>query len=244
MNNSPLNDLKLKALKPPQTGRTEISDGKVPGLKFRLTSNGRASWSVQVNMEGRKRRFTIGEYPAIGISEARKRAQRYRVDAQDGHDPIVVKREELRVKKADARTVFDAIEEYAAIQLRPNLRTSAERERQLRAALGDKAAMPVSQLTKFDIQSAVDRKAQDGAKFAANRIRAAMLAFVRWCWQRGYIAENIGIGTSQVTKERPRERVLSVPEVRTIFEASYQLGELWGPFLRILILTAQPMTFR
>lgn len=239
MQTNPLTDLKLKRLKPPGSGRLELSDGRVPGLKFRLTPNGRATWSLQTNINGKKRRFTIGEYPAIGLAEARQRAQRLRVDAHDGHDPIVEKREELKALEADSRTVFDAIDQYVDLQLKPNLRTAAERERQLRAALGDKAKLPVSQLTKFDLQTAIDRKAQEGAKFAANRIRSAMLAFVRWCWQRGYIAENIGIGTSRVAKERPRERVLTISEVQKIFVGSNDLGDLWGPFLRILILTAQ-----
>ena len=65
-----LNDLRLKRLQPPETGRLELTDDKAVGLKFRLTPNGRATWSVQVNVHGEKRRFTIGEYPAIGLASA------------------------------------------------------------------------------------------------------------------------------------------------------------------------------
>jgi integrase len=234
-----LNDLTLRKLKAPATGRIELSDGTVPGLKCRITSNGCKSWSIQVNIEGEKRRFTIGEYPAIGIAEARKRAQRLRVEAQQGVDPIKEKRARARERSEDARTVCDTIDEYVTLQLRPNLRTAAERERQLRAALAEHFKLPVSKLTKHDLQAALDRKAQSGAPFAANRVRAALMAFTAWCWRRDYIAENIGIATTQVTKERPRERVLTVAEVQKILGASDLLGPLWEPFVRILIYTAQ-----
>ena len=49
-----LNDLRLKRLQPPETGRLELTDDRAVGLKFRLTQNGRATWSVQVNVHGEK----------------------------------------------------------------------------------------------------------------------------------------------------------------------------------------------
>ena len=78
----------LEALKPPLSGRTELTDSAVPGLKFRLTANGAASWSLQVRVNGEKRRFTIGEYPGIGLAKAHEEARRLRVEAQQGRDPI------------------------------------------------------------------------------------------------------------------------------------------------------------
>lgn len=238
MNDIRLTDLKLRRLKPPSTGRLELRDGQVPGLKFRLTPNGHASWSIQVNIEGKKRRFTIGEYPAIGLSEARTRGQKLRVEALDGRDPIVEKRQK-KDELQKARTVAGALDKYVELHIKPNLRTASERERQLRAALERHLATPISELTKSDLQDAIDRKAHSGRRFAANRIRSALMAFTAWCWRRGYIGENIGLGTSKPLIEQPRDRVPSIEEVRKILEASDQLGPMWGPFVRILIFTAQ-----
>lgn len=63
-----LNDKQLKALKPPETGRLELTDTEARGLKFRLTASGHASWSVQVRIGPDKRRFTIGAYPEVGLN--------------------------------------------------------------------------------------------------------------------------------------------------------------------------------
>jgi integrase len=161
------------------------------------------------------------------------------VEAQDGRDPIKEKRERKKLAEIEARTVGVAIDEYADLHLRPNLNTGDERERQLRSALAERLGMPIAALTKVDLQAAIDSKAQQGHGFAANRLRSALMAFTTWCWQRGYLAENVGAALSKSTKERPRDRVLSMSEVQAILQASHSLGPLWGPFLRVLIYTAQ-----
>jgi integrase len=232
----------LASLKPPEKGRLELTDQDVPGLKFRLTSRGVASWSLQINVLGEKRRFTLGEFPALGLAKARAQAAALREEAKKGHDPI----RERRVAKASADheretrvTVFDAIERYAATHLRPNLRTATERERQLRAALAPHATKPIGALTRFDMQAAIDAKAKEGRVGAANRIRAALTHFSRWCWERGYLAEHIAAGSTRAARETARERLLELDEVRLIYNHAGTLGLFWPELVRLLVLTAQ-----
>jgi integrase len=232
-----LNDLRLKRLQPPETGRLELTDDKAVGLKFRLTANGRATWSVQVSVHGEKRRFTIGEYPAIGLADARKQAAKLRADALAGHDPIRERRAEAEAEKSQ-QTVAQVLDLYAGLYLK-QLKTAGERERQLQWALADHLSKPIGGLQRHDLQAAIDAKAFEGKLGAANRIRAALIAFARWAWERGHLPEHIGAGTKRAAKEKPRERVLSLGELRAVWQATHVMGDLWGPFLRILILTAQ-----
>lgn len=232
-----LNDLHLKRLQPPEIGRLELTDDKAVGLKFRLTPNGRATWSVQVNVHGDKRRFTIGEYPTIGLAEARKQAGKLRSDALVGQDPIRQRRADAEAEKGQ-QSVGEVLDYYAMLQL-TKLRTGHEREQQLRWALSRYISKPIAGLSRQDLQGAIDAKAGEGKVHAANRIRAALTAFTRWASVRGHLPENVGAGTKRAAKERPRERVLSPGEVRAIWQATEAMGDLWGPFLRILILTAQ-----
>jgi hypothetical protein len=109
-----LNDLRLKRLQPPEAGRLELTDDRAVGLKFRLTPNGRATWSIQVNVHGEKRRFTIGEYPAIGLAEARKQAGKLRANALAGHDPIRECRADAEAAKSQ-QTVAQVLDLYAAL---------------------------------------------------------------------------------------------------------------------------------
>ncbi len=232
-----LNDRLLKTLSLPEAGRLELTDDKATGLKFRLTPNGRATWSVQVNVLGEKRRFTIGEYPAIGLAEARKKAGKLRVDALGGHDPIRDRRAKAEAARAQ-QSVAQVLSIYVGQHLE-QLRTGHEREQQLRWALAKHLSKPIGDLQRRDLQAAIDAKAAEGKLGAANRIRTALNAFCRWAWEREYLSEHIGAATKRAAIEKPRERVLSLDEVRALWRTTYEMGDLWGPFLRILILTGQ-----
>jgi integrase len=74
---------------------------------------------------------------------------------------------------------------------------------------------------------------------AANRLRAALSHFAGWCWRRGHIPDDIGRATSKAIREQPRERVLSLDEIRLIYREVAAMGAPWTAFLRLLLLTAQ-----
>jgi integrase len=163
-------------------------------------------------------------------------------EARKGHDSIRAAREAKRreqIERATRQSVADAISLYTDLHLKPNLRTAAEREAQLRYALVTHAERPIGELTRLDLQRAIDAKAAEGKLGAANRIRAALVHFARWCWQRGYLPEHIGAGTTRAAKEQARDRVLTLDEVRAIYNATFDLGPLWGPLTRLMVLTAQ-----
>ena len=136
-----------------------------------------------------------------------------------------------------AQSVSVVLDRYAELHL-STLADGKRRAAQLRAALGGRLATPMAQLTHADLQAMVDGKAVD-APVASNRLAAALSHFANWARRRGYIQEAIGAEISKPTRERARERVLSLEEVGAIWRASHVLDQPWGSFLRLLILTAQ-----
>lgn len=238
-----LNDRYLKSLVPPEERRLEVSDTKCAGLRFRLTSRGHATWVYEKRIKGgKKRKFTFGTWPKpISLGTARKMALEIQAEASQGIDRVLVAEEERRRQKAEQEsltTVRDAIEAYSELHL-STIKTGAERKRQLLQALSVHLDVSVSELTRKDLQVAVDEKARSGRKPYANRIRAALVAFANWCFQRGYVLTHIGSGVAKATRERARDRVLSLAEVRLIWDASRDMGPVWGPLFRLLILTGQ-----
>lgn len=238
-----LNDRYLKSLKPPETGRLEISDTRRVGLRFRLSASGKAVWMYEKRVKGGlKRKHTLGAWPEpIGLSEARAMALELEAEAAKGIDRVAIAEQRRltdEAAKAKALSVEDAISIYHDLHL-SNLRTGAERKRQLQAALADHLESPIGNLRRSIAQAAVDAKAREGRLVHANRIRAALKAFTNWGWKRGYLPEDVGAGLSKAVREIARERVLSISEVREIWSASFEMGYLWGPFFRLLLLTAQ-----
>lgn len=234
---TPLTARQLATLKPPETGRLELTDGLTPGLKFRLTARGRASWSLQLRVNGEQRRFSLGAYPALGLAAAREKAASLRQAAlHEGHDPIREARSEKQL--VQSLTLAEAIENYTDLHL-AQLRRGAERRRQIEAGLGHCLDAPIAQLTRADLQQAIDLKAREGRIVQANRLRSALLHFVGWAWRRRYLPEHIGADIERAGRERVRERVLTLDEVQAIYLATFDLAEPMGACVRVLLLTAQ-----
>ncbi|MEY8120687.1 tyrosine-type recombinase/integrase [Falsihalocynthiibacter sp. BN13B15] len=237
-----LNDRYLRSLNPPETGRLEVSDTKRSGLRFRLTPKGKSSWMYEKRVKGGlKRKHTFGSWPTVSLAEARSMALEIEAEAARGIDRVTIAQDEqlaLEEARASQLTVQEVINFYWDLHL-SNLRTGEERKRQLETALFSHLNKPIEALSRKDLQEAVDAKNREGKKVYANRIRSAFLAFSNWAWQRNYLAEPIGAGVAKAIKETARERVLTVEEIREIWDASFSMGALWGPVLRLIFLTGQ-----
>ncbi len=238
-----LNDRFLRSLKPDPDKRLEVSDTKCVGLRFRLSSHGHASWIYQKRIKGKgKRTHTLGAWPKpVSLSQARALGFQLQAEAARGIDRVEVAKEErakAEVERAQAVSCREVLNNYRDLHL-STIRTGDERYRQISTALAQLMDVPFSKITRRDIQAAVDRKAQEGRRPYANRIRAALIAFANWAFLRGYADEPIGAGIGKATKERARDRVLSLDEVRDIWRSTLDMGDLWGPFFRLMILTGQ-----
>lgn len=237
-----LTDKLLRSFKPPSEGRLEVSDTKRRGLRFRLSSKGIAVWMYEKRVKGGpKRKHTLGKWPSLSLSEARSISLEIEAEANRGVDRIEnerQRREDDALLRANRQTVREVIEVYSDLHL-SNLRTGAERKRQLLTGLEDRLNAPINDLTPEDFQRVIDAKMMQGRRVYANRIRSALIAFSKWAWVRGHVSEHIGLRLAKPTKESPRDRELKLDEVRAIYQACEELGPIWGPLVRLLILTGQ-----
>src|SRR5262245_25319713 len=80
--------------------RTDFTDPDVKGLALRVTPNGSKSWSYSYRRQsdGRKRRITLGEFPAISLHQARTKASGHRATVADGADPASEKTAHKKVE--------------------------------------------------------------------------------------------------------------------------------------------------
>ena len=243
-----LTDRYLRSLSPPDEGRIEVSDTKRKGLRFRLyapvsaKSDPRAVWMYEKRVKGGvKRKHTLGIWPAVGLREAREIALEIEAEAAKGIDRVEIAQDEKlneEAAKASMSTVQDVLEVYGDLHL-SQIRTGEERKRQLLTALAPFLSTPINALSKKDLQAAIDEKMQAGRIIYSNRIRAALKHFTNWAFQRSYLETDIGASLPKRTKERARERVLSISEVQTIWRASFEMKGVWGSILRLLLLTGQ-----
>jgi hypothetical protein len=150
----------LRTLMPPEQGRIEIRDARQGGLAFRLGADGSASWSVRTRTrDGKQVRVTLGEWPTLGIAEARKRSAAVLADVWRGADPTAEKRtaQQERLARAEAPTAAARLAEWQAARGASwSARYAREVARIVRAEIVPKlGGRPLAELSRPDWTSLI-----------------------------------------------------------------------------------------
>ena len=241
-----MTDRLIRSITPDPIKRIEIGDAERVGLRFRMSSKGNASWLYQKKIKGGVRRgFHLGNYPSMSLAEARSAALEIQVQAERGIDPLLVAQEREKLVEAERlakKSVKAILDLYVKNHIEQELKfgqSRDERKRQLYAAFSERLDSPISELTRGEMQSIIDAKRAEGKVYMANRIRAAIRAFTGWAHKRGHLDQDIGALLQSAGREAPRDRTPSLEEVQAIWAASFAMGHLWGPYIRLCILTGQ-----
>ena len=229
-----LSEQQIKAT-PTPIRRTTLSDGR--GLELRMTPSGKRTWSLLYPFNGKKQRFTIGDYPTVKLKEARLIADKLRNQVAHGQNPQELKR---RARNANTITVLWCYEQFLVRYLQPQLRTWQEYDRRIRAdVLPFVGKRDIRQVQKADIIKIIDGITDRDAPVLANRVLQYTSKFFKWCIGRGYIEQNPASNIPKPAKEKSRERVLSLAEAQAIYQAAECLGPVTCAFVRLLMLTGQ-----
>ena len=121
-----LNDRTIKALKPAKAGqRDEIADAGMPGMVLRVTDKGTKTFALVARYPGSDNptRRALGEYPALGLAEARDKARRWLALIDKGIDPkIEAERERVAELRKNADTFAAVAEKLVARKLKAQRR--------------------------------------------------------------------------------------------------------------------------
>jgi hypothetical protein len=87
----PLTDSRLRSL---AAGAIpiDVRDGEMRGLVVTVLPSGRKQFTVRYRYQGKQRRLLLGEYPALSLAKARKRARSAQTEIDDGRDPAAERR--------------------------------------------------------------------------------------------------------------------------------------------------------
>jgi integrase len=258
-----LTDRSLKALKPaPAGGRLTVWDAIQPNLAVRVTDKGRRSFVVVRRRAGETspRWVTLGEFPTLGLADARRAARETLSALVAGDDPAELAEAKRRAKaEAEAKRragTFGAVAEGYIRRHVSTLRTRAEVEaiirRELIPPLGDR---PIGEIRRREVIELVERivdrggadagpghRRRDGGPSAARKALAAVRGLFNWAAERddALAPPTAGIRTERLLgKARSRSRVLTDPEIRAVWHAAEAIGYPFGSLVQMLLLTAQ-----
>jgi len=237
-----LTDLFCERVKPPASGRAEYFDANFGGLALRVTDSGHKSFSVHYRMNGKLRRYTLGQFPAMKPAQARREASAVLELARAGADPTAAKKA-LRYTRPPEADTFKAIaEDYLARHMAKNTAaaTFVEAKRTLDCDVLPKwGARPIATITRRDVIELIDGISGRGARIQANRVQARLRAMFNWAVEKGRLDVSPMEGMKLTTKERPRDRALSDSEIRWLWAAIDEVGWPFGGLTKLLLLTAQ-----
>ena len=231
----------VEAAKPDPERRREIPDPALTGLYLVVQPSGAKSWAVRYRHRGKPKKLTLGRWPLMTVAQARGAATEALEAVEQGDDPSATKKASKAARAADPDrdTVRALVEQFDRRHL-SKLRSGRDVRRKLDAHVvprwGDR---DVHEITRRDVLDLLDAIADAGTPTTANRIRAFLSKFFAWCVERDIIEASPVAGVRAVTKEAPRDRVLSDDEVRWLWQATAEAGQPFGPLARMLLLTGQ-----
>jgi len=213
------NDRYIQSLKP-KSARYDIRERSGNGFALRVSPSNEKSWVFFYFFEGRKRRMTLGSYPAMPLTDARKRHREALKVLETGKDPALEKqRAELEAR--DSYTIKKVIEEYIEKWAKPNKRSW---EADLR--LLNKDVKPfwekrkAKDITRRDIILLLDRVKGRGSLIQANRTLACVRRMFNFAVEQDILQTSSCVAIKAPSKENRRDRVLSATEIKCFLERS------------------------
>lgn len=228
-------DTYVKNLKPVPGKQVEVSDQS--GLILRVSPGGTKTWVYFYKFDGKTRRLSLGNYPNDSLSEARKRHAEAKTKKEAGRDPAT--------SDYDAKgTVKELADEfYTRYLLKQRTRPDIAKQildADIVPALGN---MKLIEVKPRNIIKALDSIVDRGAHTKANRSLSIVKQMFSYGVSRGLIPFNPAseIKRSVVGgKEQPKDRALSMGEIRTLWLGLDELSRVSPQVkigLKILLLT-------
>jgi integrase len=237
-----LTDMGIKKLALPDK-RREVPDGKVSGLYLVVQPSGAKSWALRYRIAGKPAKLTLGPYPPVDLSTARRRAQEALGVIAGGKDPAAAKRDSRAAAKCEREAEDSRLDRIAASYVDRHVRRNVgktwgkEIERLLRVEilpkLGDKH---IGAIKKQHILGLLDDIVDRGAPVAANRTFAVLRQLFNWAIDRDLI-EASPMPKGAPSAETRRDRVLSDAEIQMVWRAFDSVGWPIGSIAKLLLLT-------
>lgn len=239
----PLTTKFIEAVKADPTKRQELPDPAFPSLYLVVQPTGTKSWALRFRHESKTIKLTLGNWPLMGLADARTAATAARDKIERGQNPaaekLAAKTAKLEVENSNRNKIKTLVEQFDKRHL-STLKSGREARRQF-----DTHIIPawghrdIQSITKRDVVDLLDNLIDQGKATTANRIRAYLSKFFNWCASRDIIEVPPTLSVKAPAKEKTRDRVLSDDEIRWLWKACDEEGFPWGPAAKIMLLTGQ-----
>ena len=178
-----LTDLEIKRAKEPG----KLSDGH--GLHVLIAPNGSKLWRYNYRFSGKHRTLALGEYPAVGLAQARRKHEDARRLLHDNVDPSAKRKQDRIVTRVEDANTFGALaREYIQKRLVETGKAPATIKKngylltKKAAALTDR---PIKAITTAELYEILERVERSGQNDSAHSLRDVVGSVFRFAIQTG-----------------------------------------------------------
>lgn len=227
---------------PKRDKRYYVYDQNQPGLRLYVTVSGIKTFQFQSRSKplGKTLSRTLGKYPALTISEARKQSADLLSEINSGIDIEETKRTEKR-----QRVLNPKVEDFADIFIEDYLkandrRTWKEYSRILKKDVFPKIGkLPMCDVTKQDIKRVLRRFENEKKWYARNRTLAVLSKMFNYALEEDVINFPPTFGIKKIETMDGRDRVLSDEEIKLLWNALEADDKPISMLIKFLIITGQ-----
>jgi integrase len=196
---------------PPDRRDIHVYDAKVPGLAFKLTSNGASAWFLIRRIAGRAQRVRLGGRE-LTVEQARVAATRFNGEIASGGNPALERRTARR--SSTLEQLWEAYRDKH-LKVRGTERTIASDENRWKTCFEGWGSRRALGVTEADVRSLHTKLGADKGHVTANR--AVQLLRRLYNWAR--LGVNPASKAVDMFTETTRERFVQPDELPKLFKA-------------------------
>lgn len=220
-----LTDLAVKKLPLSPNGQITYWDELTPNFGIRCSTR---SKSYIVLLGEKRRRKTLGRYPDLSLSDARKQAKQL-LSNHALEEEGVVAPQAISFAEAKDRFLQDC-------EGRNKPRTVADYRRLLDRHFKFKVSL--DEIDRQQVMKVISKLAATPSE--QSHAFVAIRTMMNWCVRHGLVEHSVVPPIKQKSVER--DRVLSSDELRQVFRVALETPFPFGPIVQLLLLTGQRRT--
>lgn len=211
-------DREIKNLKA-QDKRYTAKDKIANGLFLDITTTGVKSWWYRYSLNGKQERIVLGRYPDLSLQDARQLRDESATQVAKGISP---KQEKEDKKIGRLKSVL--LKDYGESYLKDVIAKDRKNTYNMTLCLNNDiypfiGNIAVNKITTDDIRRVIWRKKEQGYDASANQVRGLLKRMFDYAVTLGIVPFNpvLAIPTRHVFKSKPRDRYLSIDEIRKFY---------------------------
>ncbi|MDD2500772.1 MAG: tyrosine-type recombinase/integrase [Geobacter sp.] len=220
--------------------RLEIWDEEIKHLCCRISPTGKKVFQVIGKLNGKTTRVSLGDFPALGVKDARAKARKALVEMSDG----INANQQKRQKRADAKEKADSIKSVfeQMIATRTLAKNTLSNYSSSMKHLNKWHALPVTSLTREMVLTQYTTIKSNAVPYAANRVADLLSAICNFSRIITGKPEANPVTVIRDTKARhkesSRDAVLSPTEIKTFLATIENLkGDNARDVMFLILLT-------